>query len=147
MCVLVQRFEPQGRRFTNFHYYCYKKVKKVTMMLMAADNTECSLCCTFSGERVSQHSGPLPADDGQSGQLSHCLCGRGRNLCVRWSLDLRPWWSLFVNVKILFVGPWGPGMSDISLSLESQGCRLIPLSRLLFCFSGKLSCSFLLVFC
>ena len=23
MCVLVQRFEPQGRRFTNFHYYYY----------------------------------------------------------------------------------------------------------------------------
>ena len=23
VCVLVQRFEPQGRRFTNFHYYCY----------------------------------------------------------------------------------------------------------------------------
>ena len=24
MCViLVQHFEPQGRRFTNFHYYCY----------------------------------------------------------------------------------------------------------------------------
>ena len=21
MCILVQRFEPQGRRFTNFHYY------------------------------------------------------------------------------------------------------------------------------
>ena len=23
VCVLVQRFEPQGRRFTNFHYYYY----------------------------------------------------------------------------------------------------------------------------
>ena len=21
VCMLVQRFEPQGRRFTNFHYY------------------------------------------------------------------------------------------------------------------------------
>ena len=21
VCTLVQRFEPQGRRFTNFHYY------------------------------------------------------------------------------------------------------------------------------
>ena len=105
VCKLVQHFELQGRRFSNFHYYYYKKVKRVTMTLMAADNTECSLCCKFSGERVSQHSGPLPADDGQSGQLSHCLCGCGWNLCVRWSLDLCPWWSLFVNVKILFLGP------------------------------------------
>ena len=24
MCTLVQRFEPQGRRFTNFHYYYYQ---------------------------------------------------------------------------------------------------------------------------
>ena len=23
VCMLVQRFEPQGRRFTNFHYYYY----------------------------------------------------------------------------------------------------------------------------
>ena len=23
MCLLVQRVEPQGRRFTNFHYYYY----------------------------------------------------------------------------------------------------------------------------
>ena len=23
VCMLVQRFEPQGRSFTNFHYYYY----------------------------------------------------------------------------------------------------------------------------
>ena len=23
VCLLVQRFEPQGRRFTNFHYYYF----------------------------------------------------------------------------------------------------------------------------
>ena len=23
VCILVQRFEPQGRPFTNFHYYYY----------------------------------------------------------------------------------------------------------------------------
>ena len=28
VCMLVQRFEPQGRRFTNFHYYYYKNKKK-----------------------------------------------------------------------------------------------------------------------
>ena len=26
VCMLVQRFEPQGRRFTNFHYYYYLSV-------------------------------------------------------------------------------------------------------------------------
>ena len=26
VCMLIQRFEPQGRRFTNFHYYYYKKI-------------------------------------------------------------------------------------------------------------------------
>ena len=30
LCVLVQRFEPQGRRITNFHYYYYRgKIKFV----------------------------------------------------------------------------------------------------------------------
>ena len=24
ICMLVQRFEPQGRRFTTFHYYYYQ---------------------------------------------------------------------------------------------------------------------------
>ena len=26
VCMLVQRFEPQGRRFTNFHYYYYYSI-------------------------------------------------------------------------------------------------------------------------
>ena len=29
VCMLVQRFEPQGRRFTNFHYYYYYTILSV----------------------------------------------------------------------------------------------------------------------
>ena len=31
VCMLVQRFQPQGRRFTNFHYYYYKYNAKLNM--------------------------------------------------------------------------------------------------------------------
>ena len=31
VCMLVQRFEPQGRRFTNFHYYYYYRTGKCTV--------------------------------------------------------------------------------------------------------------------
>ena len=30
--MLVQRFEPQGRRFTNFHYYYYVGVAAIASM-------------------------------------------------------------------------------------------------------------------
>ena len=40
--VLVQRFEPQGRRFTNFHYYYYHNML-----------SSLSVCCAPEGERLS----------------------------------------------------------------------------------------------
>ena len=37
VCMLVQRFEPQGRRFTNFHYYYYN----IHLCIMA-NTTSCT---------------------------------------------------------------------------------------------------------
>ena len=30
VCTFVQRFEPQGRRFTNFHHYYYSTLRPIT---------------------------------------------------------------------------------------------------------------------
>ena len=35
VCMLVQRFEPQGRRFTSFHYYYYSTMLQYELMFCA----------------------------------------------------------------------------------------------------------------
>ena len=53
MCyaTLVQRFEPQGRRFTNFHYYYYEHGKCVGRV--KAEGADVCVCVDGGGSCAS----------------------------------------------------------------------------------------------
>ena len=54
VCVCVSRFEPQGWRFTNFHYYYYNILQHmpVTGVFFTADDLDCYVPCYMCEARV-----------------------------------------------------------------------------------------------